>query len=66
MPSSSLLQNLPTHSIESQKYILINKNKCFLKKKKAGRGWRNSSAVKSSDCFSRRPEYNSQQPHVVE
>jgi hypothetical protein len=26
-------------------------------------GWRNSSAVKNTDCCSRGPEFNSQQPH---
>jgi hypothetical protein len=26
-------------------------------------GWRDVSAVKSTDCFSRGPEFNSQQPH---
>jgi hypothetical protein len=28
-----------------------------------GRGWRDGSVVKSTDCFSRGPEFNSQQPH---
>jgi hypothetical protein len=27
------------------------------------RGWRDGSAVKSTDCSSRGPEFNSQQPH---
>jgi hypothetical protein len=27
------------------------------------RDWRDGSAVKSTDCFSRGPEFNSQQPH---
>ena len=26
-------------------------------------GWRDDSAVKSTDCSSRGPEFNSQQPH---
>jgi hypothetical protein len=26
-------------------------------------GWRDGSAVKSTDCSSRGPEFNSQQPH---
>jgi hypothetical protein len=26
-------------------------------------GWRNGSAVKSTDCSCRGPEFNSQQPH---
>jgi hypothetical protein len=27
------------------------------------KGWRDGSAVKSTDCSSRGPEFNSQQPH---
>jgi hypothetical protein len=27
------------------------------------RGWREGSAVRSTDCSSRGPEFNSQQPH---
>jgi hypothetical protein len=27
------------------------------------RGWRDGSVVKSTDCFSRGPEFSSQQPH---
>jgi hypothetical protein len=27
------------------------------------RGWRDGSAVKSTDCSSKVPEFNSQQPH---
>jgi hypothetical protein len=27
-------------------------------------GWRDGSAVKSTDCFSEGPEFKSQQPHV--
>jgi hypothetical protein len=30
---------------------------------RAVRGWRDGSAVKSTDCSSRGPEFNSQQPH---
>jgi hypothetical protein len=26
-------------------------------------GWRDDSAVKSTDCYSRGPEFNSQHPH---
>ena len=29
----------------------------------AGLGWRDGSVVKSTDCSSRGPEFNSQQPH---
>jgi hypothetical protein len=32
-------------------------------KKKKFRGWRDGSAVKSTDCSSKGPEFNSQQPH---
>jgi hypothetical protein len=28
-------------------------------------GWRDGSAVKNTDCSSRGPEFNSQQPHGV-
>jgi hypothetical protein len=37
--------------------------KYSLKKKKKKKGWRDGSAVKSTDCSSRGPEFNSQQPH---
>jgi hypothetical protein len=30
---------------------------------KCGGGWRDGSAVKSTDCSSEGPEFNSQQPH---
>jgi hypothetical protein len=33
------------------------------KKKKLRLGWRDGSAVKSTDCSSEGPEFNSQQPH---
>jgi hypothetical protein len=33
------------------------------KKKKKPRGWRDGSAVKSTDCSSKGPEFSSQQPH---
>ena len=31
--------------------------------KTAAQGWRDGSAVKSTDCSSRGPEFNSQKPH---
>jgi hypothetical protein len=42
--------------------IIIN---ISLKKKKENRtmSWRDGSAVKSTDCSSRGPEFNPQQPH---
>jgi hypothetical protein len=33
------------------------------KKKKRRKGWRDGLALKSTDCSSRSPEFNSQQPH---
>jgi hypothetical protein len=38
-----------------------HKNKCF----KGKGGWRDGSVVKSTDCSSRGPEFNSQQPHGI-
>jgi hypothetical protein len=35
----------------------------LLKKKKNIQGWRDGSVVKSADCSSRGPEFNSQQSH---
>ena len=35
----------------------------FVVKKERIGGWRDGSAVKSTDCSSRGPEFNSQQPH---
>jgi hypothetical protein len=35
----------------------------YLGKRVKGKNWRDSSEVKSTDCFSRDPEFNSQQPH---
>jgi len=32
--------------------------------KRADEGWRDGSEVKSTDCSSRGPEFNSQKPHV--
>jgi hypothetical protein len=37
--------------------------KTTTKKKKKNRGWRDGSAVKSTECSSRGPEFNSQEPH---
>jgi len=34
-------------------------------KKSWGWGWRDGSVVKSTDCSSRGPEFNSQQPHSI-
>jgi hypothetical protein len=31
--------------------------------KRTSWGWRDDSVVKSTDCFSKGPEFNSQQPH---
>jgi hypothetical protein len=48
--------------IQAEHYI----HNTFFKVKKNGKekeGWRDGSAVKSTDCSSRGPEFNSQQPH---
>jgi hypothetical protein len=37
--------------------------KIFVLKNLYLRGWRDGSVVKSTDCSSRGPEFNSQQPH---
>jgi hypothetical protein len=43
----------------------VIKQKTFLFFKKNILGWRDDSAVKSTDCSSRGAEFNSQQPHVA-
>jgi hypothetical protein len=59
--------NLKTREAEAgQSLSLCTKKPCFQKKKKKKRfswDWRDGSAVKSTDCSSRGPEFNSQQPH---
>jgi hypothetical protein len=40
-----------------------NKNNFKKFKKELLRGWRDGSAVKSTNCSSRGPEFNSQQPY---
>jgi hypothetical protein len=47
----------------TEKPGLENKQTKKKKKKKKKRGWRDGSAVKSTDCSSRGPEFKSQQPH---
>jgi len=37
--------------------------RCVFNVKTYGWGWRDGSAVKSSNCSARGPEFNSQQPH---
>jgi hypothetical protein len=49
--------NKQTNKKRTEKSVLI----LILKKQK--RDWRDGSAVKSTDCTSRDPEFNSQQPH---
>jgi hypothetical protein len=52
---------------EKEKKIIFTKIKtaCYSKDviKRIKQGWRDGSAVKSTDCSSRGPEFNSQQPH---
>jgi hypothetical protein len=42
---------------------IIFTQRTYKVKKLKIRGWRDGSAVESTDCFSRGPEFNSQQPH---
>ena len=44
-------------------YIYHIYNNCFIVKTLRSGGWRNGSEVKNTDCSSRGPEFNSQQPH---
>jgi len=44
------------------KNVLEVNGHCLLQKLLRG-GWRDGSVVKSTDCSSRGPEFNSQQPH---
>jgi len=50
---------------ESVIIIEVNANSNFTTVVKSGAagGWRDDSVVKSTDCSSRGPEFNSQQPH---
>jgi hypothetical protein len=43
-------------------FTIFRDSKTALKKNK-GRGWSDVSAVRSTGCSSRGPEFNSQQPH---
>jgi len=46
--------------------VFLKKTKAKTKQnqnQKKNKGWRDGSAVKSTDCSSRGPEFNSQQPH---
>jgi hypothetical protein len=47
------------------RWILVSSRLCngMLLKRKKGGGWRDDSAVKSTDCSSEGPEFKSQQPH---
>jgi hypothetical protein len=44
-------------------FLELKKVLVFIIIKTVFRGWRDGSAVKSTACSSRRPEFNSQQPH---
>jgi hypothetical protein len=43
--------------------LLLHSNNLKKKKKNKKKDWRDGSAVKSTDCSSKGPEFNSQQPH---
>jgi hypothetical protein len=55
-------ENSNTRKIPAPKKGQDNKH-LTTKSKVESRGWKNGSAVKSTDCSSRGPEFNSQQPH---
>ena len=48
---------------ENCKYLLGNDNIIIDLNNVTIRGWRDDSAVQSTDCSSKLPEFNSQQPH---
>jgi hypothetical protein len=50
-----------SHSLLSFLSYLVIKGKIGIKSGKWG--WRDGSVVKNTDCSSRNPEFNSQQPH---
>jgi hypothetical protein len=63
MPSC-VLSPLPLRGSHSHSPALYNLlNTCLFKKKMTKVGWRDGAAVKSTDCSSRGPEFNSQQLH---
>jgi hypothetical protein len=50
----------PTHKIKSETQTNIREERSLRRNQN---GWRDGSAVKNTDCSSRGPEFNSQQPH---
>ena len=65
---ASLVYKVSSRTARAIQRNPISKNKKILKKKKKRKekffmSWRDGSAVKSTDCSSRGPEFNSQQPH---
>jgi hypothetical protein len=55
-PTSPHIQNKQTDKCDTNTYL-----DRYLKG--SLKDWRDGSAVKSTDCYSRGPEFNSQQPH---
>jgi hypothetical protein len=55
---ASLVYRMSSRTARATQRNPVLKNKT----KKRSRGWRDGSVVKSSDCSSRGPEFNSQQP----
>jgi hypothetical protein len=54
-------QRLERHAVTHS--VLINSRQLSLLIRNKQQGWRGDSAVKSTGCSSRGPEFNSQQPH---
>jgi hypothetical protein len=49
--------------VKEHKILKMNHLEIYSKKKKKGGGWRDGSAVKTTDCSSEGPKFKSQQPH---
>jgi hypothetical protein len=58
---------MPAWSTDSQGYkekpCLKKQSKTKTKKQNSKLGWRDGSVIKNTDCSSRGPEFNFQQPH---
>jgi hypothetical protein len=48
---------------EKKRYSMVIRNDTSIKFLKINRGWIDGSVVKSTNCFSKGPEFKSQQPH---
>ena len=60
--------SIPSESCNKQSYLFISvfslrNSDVYVSLKTMIQGWRDGSVIKSTDCFSRGPEFNSQQRH---